>query len=302
MHPGTGWLALNVYRRGDPAQTRLLAALAPGLAALEREGALRYLWCTRFDARGPHLFFALGTAPGEEPTVADRLAAALHDHLSAHPPDAPMAEEELRARHEACRGKALCAADRLPGMATEDSWSLRPHEAGGYPLHLLGGMGDRGDGYLRAAAERFHWAVARAAAGEVTRAALRWIAAADRELAARGVAEAAWRHHATTLLPPLAARLESAEAEVRSALERAVTPANRARFEAAWDEGDPAAAGLARRLADAALDGARDRAAALRAFREAVHGTLLLLGLPVASHVPVVLHAWRRHLAPAGAA
>lgn len=282
------WLAVTVYRRGDAEQSALLAALSPVLRALEADGSLASVWGVRHDARGPHVLLLLQALRAE--AVRSEVVEALRAHLAAAGPSPPMDEAELLRRHEGCRGHALAPAARLPGLAPPDSWTVEPQPPGDYPLHLLRGTAPAtARAYLGAATEAFHWAAARAAAGEGTAAALLHAAALDRALAAAGRAEAAWRHHACTLVLPLRERLERGE-DVASSLARAVAPANRARFDAAWAApADPLASALAARAAASAGDD-------LPALRELVHCTLLLLGLSAAAELPMVLYAWLRHL------
>lgn len=294
-----GWLALTVYRRGGGAQDALLGALAPVLRALASRGALGALWATRFDARGPHLFLLLEARREDE--VREALEAALRAHLRAAPPSPPMDEAELLRRHAACRGNALAPDHRLPGLAPADGWVLEPQPANGYPLPLLRGMEPAAArAFLDAASVAFHWAAARVAAGEGTRGALAWAAALDRALAAAGRAGEVWRHEATLLLPALGERLARGE-DVAPSLERALSPGNRARFDAAWKVEDAETAVLARALVAAVHAPGVPEAARLPALREALHSVLLLLGLPVSAQLPLVLYAWLRTLAPAGA-
>jgi hypothetical protein len=119
----------------------------------------------------------------------------------------------------------------------------------------------------------------------------------DRALGARGLAEGAWCHHATTLVLPLAERLQTEPEAVHRAVRAAVTPRNRTLFERGWGKPDPALDAIAERIvAAASAPDARTPLARLQAVRTAVHATLLLLGLPVATHVPLVLYAWERSL------
>jgi hypothetical protein len=301
----SSWLTLNVHHRGAEAENRLLASVAsPLLLRLEGEGAVRTVWCTRFDARGPHLFFLVGTAPNARSRVADSLADAVGGHLALHPAGEPFPAAELERRHLECRGKYFTAADRLAGLAPADSWALGEPGPGDFPDPLVRGMSPENQAaFWSAGTGLFHHAVAEAAAGRATRAALAWMAAVDRALGARGLAEAAWRHHATTLVLPLAGRLQAEPEAVHAAVRAAVTPRNRALFDREWAEPDRSLESLAERMvAAASAADARAPLARLQAIRTAVHGTLLLLGLPVAVHVPLVLYAWDRSLPRAEAA
>jgi hypothetical protein len=299
------WLALNVHHRGTAAENRLLAGtVSPLLQRLEADGAVRAVWGTRFDARGPHLFLLVGTAPEDAERVREALVGAVRRHLARHPAGEPFTAEEVERRHAECRGKAFWAADRRAGIAPAESWEAGVPEPGDFPHTLVRGMDPAAEtAYWSASTRLFHRLVAAAAEGASTRAAVAWVAAADRALRKRGAAEEAWSHHAAALLPPLEARLHADRAGVLASLPAAVTPRNRALFEAAWGAPDPELEALAGEVVGATLaEDARSPVHRLRALRASTHAALLLLGLPVAAHVPLVLHAWARSLPRAEAA
>lgn len=302
---GTDWTTLNVHHRGAAAENRLLATvMSPLLRRLTAEGAVRAVWCTRFDARGPHLFFLVGTGPGGADRVRSALVEAVRTHLAAHPAGDPFSAEEVERRHRECRGMHFCAADRLPGIAPADSWALGEPGPADFPHPLVRGMAPAAEEeYWGASTELFHRAVACAASGASVAGALAWVAAVDRALGARGAAEEAWRHHAGTLVLPLEARMRAEPAAVLAALPAAVSPRNRALFDRAWAGREDELETIAARIVAAAhREDGRTPLARVRAVRTAVHCTLLLLGLPVTSAIPLVLYAWERSLACAGAA
>jgi hypothetical protein len=295
----TNWIALNVYHWGARPQARLLAGgLLPLLRELAREGAVRSAWCARFDARGPHVFLLVGAAPGAAPAVSERLAAGVARYLALHPSGETLSAETLGALHEGCRGKCLAPADRLPGLARNNTFEIGAQEPGGYPLRLTEGMDPAGAAaFWRAATLLFRWAVERAGRGEGTAGALALVPAVDAALRRAGEdVSRVWAHQAAMLVPALRALAEDDPEQARAAAARGVSPRNRALFDRAWEEGGdgaPAAvvAGLVRRC------GGR-----LPPLREALHCVLGVLGLPAVVQLPLVLHAWERALpAPAAA-
>lgn len=299
------WLSLDVHHRGADTENRLLATvLAPLLRGLEAQGAVRAVWGTRFDARGPHLCLLVATPAPEHERVRAALVDGVAAHLARNPAGEPFAADVLERRHRECRGMYFTAADRLPGLAAPDSWATGRLGPDAFPHQVVGGMAPAARAaYWRVSTALFHWAVERAWAGAATAAAIAWVAAVDRALRARGMAETAWRHHAVTLVLPLGERIERDRAAVEAALPVAVGPRNRALFDRGWAEGDAALDAVAGELAGAVwADDAREPPARLRALRTAVHCTLLLLGVPVSAEIPLVLHAWERSLARAEAA
>lgn len=296
------WLSLNVHHRVAEAENRLLAGtLAPLLRRMEADGAVRAVWGTRFDARGPHLFLLVGAAPGAEEEVEMALRESVRRHLRLHPAGEVFTPQELAERHRQCRGSGFWRADRRPGIAPPDSFEAGAPEPDDFPHPLVRGMDAAAEeAYWGASTRLFHRAAARVAEGAATPAAVGWVAAVDRALRVHGMAEAAWSHHASSLVLPLAERLRQEREAVLATLHGAVTPRNRALFERLWEERDEALERCAAALVAAALaPDARSPALRLYAVRTAVHGATLLLGLPASAELPLVLHAWARSLPPA---
>jgi hypothetical protein len=293
-------LSLNLYLDGWTEQTAaLVEALGPAFGELHAAGALRRLWLTRFDARGPHLFVFLSTSPGGADAARARLGAALDAWLAANPERETIGPEERERRHAECRGKQLGPLDAAEGFAAPGSYAFAGQPPGAYPFYVFP---DR-PALWALLAELVLRNLGRLAAGaSPTGVGLRWLAAVDRALAAGGADPAEyWRYHATTLLMPLAERLEREEAAVLDALPRTVGERNRAAFDGVWAEPeDPAAGPAARRLVEAVWAGATP-GRRLAVLREANHCALLQLGIPVRTHVPVVLYGWLRNLQPAPA-
>lgn len=296
--------ACNVYHWGRGPADRLLAeCLAPALDELRAAGPAPWSWFQRFDARGPHLFLLLGSDPGDAEALRARLGARLAGWMAAHPSTEPLSEAALRARHEQCRGKRLCALDGEPGMAPNNTLRWTAHPPDGYPLAFAAGVAED-EAFRRLLGELAAWSLGRLADG--AGAALRWTAAVDVELRrAHGEAGGYWRHHAGTLLPGMEARLAADGEAVLAALPGVVGARNAAVFGRAWDAaegGEPVWEGIPELLRIVLADDGRTAARRLRLLREVNHAVLAQLGQPVAVHVPLVLFAWMRGLAPAGAA
>jgi hypothetical protein len=285
-------LGLVVYCWGLEEQSRLIAGcLAP--AATELRPALRLFWFDRFDARGPHVF-ALFTLPsGEEGRARDLLGQRLEEYLEIHPSRQELTPEELAARHQACRGKALCAVDAWPELAENNSFFWFPHPATGYPFSIGRGLpeperlGDLLD-------ELTGWAVeqlARSSGATPTSAAAHWLAALSHSLLDRcAEPDAYWRHHAATL----GLRCAADPLEAVAALGRALGESTGSQLRRVWDGArtHPLPCPPLARLTDLALE--QETPWAL--LREIVHITLKQLGVPVKSQIPLLLFAWQHSL------
>lgn len=292
----------NVYLHGDGEQQALVTGcLSPELRSLRRRGLLRRAWYGRFDARGPHVYLVVSCEDGGMKGVEDGLKAAIDGWLASHAPFERLDDEAVVLRHAECRGKRLCASDDAPGFVAPGSLSIDPHSSTGYPFHLF------------PADDEALWDVLvdfalRNAAGSgedvpATTWGMRWLAAIDRALDEHD-ADAAeyWRHHATTLLPGLPDKLQADEAAVIDALPRTLGERNLIALGRVWEQAgeENETMELARRLVSTVLregDGADARAV----LREANHGGLTQMGVPVRSHVPGVLYAWQRALRTATA-
>lgn len=297
-------LVCNVHYWGRRPTNRLLAeCLAPAVRELRGAGLVRRFSFQRFDARGPHLFVLLGTAPGQGDELRRLLGARLEAWMAAHPSTEPLTEDELRTRHEQCRGKRLCALDADPGFAANNIVRWAPHPPDGYPLDLTAGVVER-DALWALLSELAEWSLGRLDDG--AGAAVRWIAGVDAELRrVDGMAEDYWRFHARTLLTGLHERLARDEAGVMEALGRGVGARNRETFDGSWRavQAGGAVWGGMRELLRAVLaaDG-RMMEQRLGLLREINHSLLSQLGQPVAAHVPLVLYAWLQQSSPAVAA
>ncbi len=295
-------LALNIYSWGAAGKTRLLhELLLPALEPLYLEGRLTRWLFDRFDARGPHLFVLLG-APSQDQRrrLEEDLAAQIESFQAAFPCREELTEEALWAQHAACRGKSLCALDRLDGLASNNSFLFAPQGESDYPFSIFRRTRDVPD-FWRAFADESFWAISQLAAsdGRAMGPALRWAATFDHTLEELGVdAESYWRYHLCTLLPALAERFEAeAPAAVLASLAPLVKEKNRQVFGRIWqvtaaEEGrDPRAVALLRSLLRGF--GAESEFAAPR---EVFHLSLKQLGLELTFQISIVLYAWQRRI------
>ena len=298
-------LGVNVYYWGHDAQSRFLVErVAPLWRRLLADGAIERFWFTGFDARGPHLSLFFTCHQETTPALRERLRCELEASLAAAPSEVTIDAETLAERHRQCRGKELCAADTLPGVAANNSFVFFEHPADAYPFSHSRGL-PREDELWRRVGELVLWALDRRGGGDAVAAAVRWTAVVDAALEDAGLAaEEYWRYHATTLVMPLAGRLAADEAAVLAAVPGLVGERNQESFERLWrqvEEGGwrgPDAAPLVA----AAVVAERRGDARWSLLREIHHTTLGQLGLSVRLHLPLVFYAWQRNLSLSPAA
>jgi hypothetical protein len=285
-------LAANVYHWGWAEQRRLLCdCLGPAAAGLRASGLARWFSFMPFDTRGPHVLARLGVRPGDLETVRRELAGALDAYLAQSPSGVELSGEELRRRHEQCRGKMLCALDGEPGIAPNNSYRMCAEEQRDAPgADELREMEEAGS----------FWALEQLRAGSEGVAAIRWVAAVQMALArAHPAPERYWSHHAGSLL----LRLTPAPAEGGGApdLLPLIGERNLASFARAWtyEERRGPVWPHAERLVEMALAAGRDdEAEGWRVLRSAAHRTLLQLAQPVKSHIPLIVYAWHLSMQP----
>ena len=316
-------LGLHIYFWSSQAPRRLVTdLLEPLLVRLRRRQGETFLWFTFFDARAPHLFAVFGL-PGEpvgsseagtgDPT-RQMITQTVSDYLAGHPIADDLTAEQIEDGHRQCRGKALNAVDAEPGLAQPNTFRVFEQPCDGYPFSGLAS-----DEALRRRwrlwSHSLDWVLrnlrtqpANRQAAASTHAALRWIAAMALALerSAPEMAEPYWRHHACTLIYPLAERLRTEEAEVLEALPDSISERNRQIFARAWQVEDRASEDRATDVSAYALGHAEplvrdllqttDSAERIQVLREINHITLLQLFQPVRAHIPLVLFAWWRSL------
>ena len=295
-------LGLTVYLWGIQAQDRLLSqCLAPTMGALRQEGLVNRFWFERMDIRGPHLFVPFRVTPGAADEVNRRLTERIGSFLAAHPCPLIMSQEELRFRHDFCRGKIQCAPDRDSGFAENNTFRLFQHEERGYPFHLSEGIPQEEE-IWRLLTKLTFWTVDQLSTASSARTAIavRWFATLDRAMLATGVSlERYWRYHASTLLIHLERGLAANEEQVLSSLPSVLGVNNVATFTRIWNEVEtggstyPWTDDVVRLVLNASRPAEEQR---LVFLREIIHCSLKQLGLTVALHLPLVLFAWNRAL------
>lgn len=286
-------LGCNIYFWGEREQDRLLALAVKPLADVE---GLRFL-CFRFDARGPHVTLLFRAIPGADGEAKARIAAAIEGYLSHAPSAAWPSAGELEARHTTCRGKALCSADREPGLAPNNSLVFFGHTERDYPFHLATDVAelDR-DALWRLREEVVLWALGQLAAsarGQVTAAAVRWIAAIDRAVRAAGEPSSpCWRYMAAQVLLGLSSGVEE---PTTAKLFSSVGEKNCQALSRLWRESESSANDDLQRLVRVIVaDDGRPLERRHALLRDLVHTTLLLLGLQVQQQAPLLLFAWAK--------
>ena len=296
------YLGLTIYRWGWQFQDHLLKNwLEPTLAELKREKVVRTFWFDRFDARGPHLSIVLPLADTSVAEVTERVSPSLARYLATFPSKHPLSPDEVAAFHKACRGKMQCEADRLPGLAENDTFLTYEHPAWDFPFSLSQGL--KGEDELWAlVGDLSARSIAELAADRAvpTRAAVRWVAAADLALESGGLDAAAyWCYHASTLLLPLKQRLAAEEERVLRDLPGWIGEVNRKRFETIFDEvatADEVWPHLPRLVEIVSSRNDSQPAGHWALLREIQHSMLKQLGLGVALHIPLILFVWNRRL------
>lgn len=297
-------LGLNVYRWAWEDQNLFLTeCLRPLMAELRAHVTGARLWFDRFDARGPHIM-ALVTVPSVVADTARELALRrLGEFATAHPERSGMSEQEAEHLHRSVRRTTLCAPDREPGLAAENSHLPFVQPLGDYPFHLTVSWPAEVEERAWALVDDLAgWTIGRLAANaghKPTREAVLWLASLERHLrTAFDDPGGFWRFYASTLLWSLPQRLRDDPAAVLGAVSRAVGERNRELFAGLWreEEGDgPPWLGLTE-LVLLVSQPSVDRAAAARFIRELTHWTLKQLCVSVARELPLVLYAWSRYL------
>ena len=274
--------ALNVYCRTEADQNRLLTEIVgPVMEEALAGGRAESFFFDRFDARGPHVFVMLAAASEDDlAQLRESLAARLAPFLADLPIPGQPGEEELRERHEACRGKALSSLDRLPGLAEVNTFAFADHPASEYPFDIWSGL-ERQAEFRRAFSEQSLWSIGQLAASGGKKSmgpGLRFLATIDRQLRRLDLgAEAYWRFHAGTLLPATADQIAADPAAAAASLAPVVNAANQAVFDRVY-----------------AAVGREAAAEDPRALREVIHLSLKQLGIHLGYQIPMVTHAWRR--------
>lgn len=290
----------TIYCWGARDQTQLLIqCIGPLVRRLREEGAIHRSWFSRFDARGPHIFFVLTPAPGAIGAVEAIVSTSVRTHLDFAPSQTALASGELVSRHAACRGREQGVMDSEPGLADNNTFFLRAHAPDGYPFVLSSGVAAPDELWTFVDALGL-WAIDRlaasngGAAGTATATAARWIRAFDGALIAAGhEPEGYWRYHASTLMIALDNEMRGEHS--RDRLLTLVGGKNRATLSQLWrvepqrTDWEPAPSHLVK---IAFVGGTASMAARRRLVREVVHNFFGQLGLPVTVELPLILFAW----------
>jgi hypothetical protein len=290
------YIGANIYYWGESEQDRLLLdGLRRWALEVRRRRLARFFWFSRFDARGPHIFALFSASRRSEAKLRAFLEGEIRRFCLASPSSVALSANELERCHHECRGKFLCAPDRIEGLAPNNSFVVFRHEADGYPLWLGSGMNTAGKFWSRMDALTF-WTLEKLAAGSLRATAVRWLAAVDRSLGCAGLAgEAYWRYHAASLIPALKQRSEATPYEMSGLLRRAIGDFNWNAFSRLWSEPDLDfdVAGLVKLIA---CNGSRTARQRLQVLREVTHVVLGRLVQNVENQIPMVLYAWQRRL------
>lgn len=301
-------LGLTVYLWSLDAQNHcLLSCLAPALLELQREGLVSRFWFERMDIRGPHIFTPIRVPDGAAAEISVRLSTRIDRYLAEHSCALDMTAAELRFRHDYCRGKLQSAADRLPGLAENNSFNILPHDERGYPFHLSAGLADEEE-LWRLLTELTFWSITRLSepVEALRTTALRWFAAFEEAVRLnRGAPERYWRHHAETLILNLNEHLVDGDERALARLSEKIGDQDAETFSRFPSEPGESwyPAPRIRRVVQIVLS-ASELAEQQRfdLLREIIHVGLKQLCVPVAVHPSLVMLAWRHSLAAATAA
>ena len=267
-------------------------------------GASTHVWFERFDARGPHLFLLLSSSDDAGSLPSAEWLERFVSYLGALSPTELPDRQEIEARHEGCRGKALCTVDREPGFEAEASCRPFVQPDDGYPFFLL--RPEALASFWPLAGRQTRWALERLrerSPRPATAAAIRWLALLGRELRSRHPnPEAYWEYHASTLMSGLPARLDEDREALYGKLPGLIGDKNRDIFRRIWQEtvdAEPPWPGFGE-LVSQALVAVAPGYSSWQLLREVVHTSLKQLGVPPALQIPLLFFAWLRDLELAG--
>ncbi len=232
-------LGCTLYLWSPDEQDRFLRdALGPFTHRVLDSGLVSGFWFDRFDARGPHVFFVLTTRENTVGPLEREVRNLLEGWLETPPSKPPLSLSDLEALHVACRGKTLCAADRLDGFATHSSFEIFSHPISGYPFSLGRYFGEVLDADApdespwRAWTETAFWTIG-LLGKPVLAPVMRWLAAIDQLMDDEQAADF-WRYSLRCLLPELP-MLESLDKVDTAMLERFISDKNLPVLRDLWD-------------------------------------------------------------------
>jgi hypothetical protein len=289
-------IGFNIYYWGMEEQQRLLQhGLNAWAQDLRRQGWLQRLWFCPYDARSPHVFGIFTTTAAGENCVKTYLQDSIQKFIAHYPSHVQLSDQEVSERHGGCRGRTMNLADREPGPALNNSFQIFEHEHNGYPFQLNVGAANADELWERIDRVCI-WALEQAG-GDVSRAAVRWLAAVDRSLKRQEIPAAGyWRFHAGSLLLGLEQSFKERPEMSREWLQNAVSPANQKIFSNIWNEENDLSVdidGLVRLIISQQKSSLAQRFGLLRSIN---HFTLLQLGQIVLQEIPIILYAWQRNV------
>lgn len=297
-------LGLNVYRWTWEYQNLfLIECLRPLMVHFRSSVTGARFWFDRFDARGPHIMVLVSVPSVLADRARELMIQRLDEFATAHQELSGVGEQEAERLHRSVGRTTLCAPDREPGLATENSYLLFTQPPGDYPFHLTASWpAEVEERAWTLVDDLAGWTIGRLAAKaghKPTREAIMWLASLERHLRSSCDDPGGfWRFYAGTLLLSLPQRMRDDPAAVLDALDHAIGERNRGLFAGLWLEeerdGSPWS-GLAR-LVQLVSQPSIGRTATMQFVRELAHWTLKQLCVSVAHEIPLVLYAWSLYL------
>lgn len=290
-------IGFNVYYWGHKEQQHLLKdGLGQWAKEARERGWLRRLWFCPYDARSPHVFAIFSAADTNGNEVRHYLQDRIQSFIAQNPSQAQLTSQEISDRHRGCRGRTMNSADREAGPALNNSFRIFEHAPSDYPFWLSSRVRDADEFWERLDLVCF-WALEQAG-GDVTRAAIRWLAAVDRSLAKQNVARADyWRYHAGSLLLGLEESVRKQQYPVAEWLHKAVPERNRQVLSALWSESENRPPldvdGLVHLILSHSGSTLEQKFSVLRSVN---HFAFLQLGQIGLQEIPIILYAWQRNL------
>ena len=292
------YIGANIYCWGEKDQQRLVLEGLRSWAIEFRESDLsRFFWYCRFDARGPHVFTIFGSRAEQSAALQTALTGKITSYLETYSSE-ELPIKEIERRHRECRGKTLCFADELAGLASNNSFEIFEHGPDGYPLGLASGL-PAPELFWKQIGAIPYWALAQIERGTAQPAAVRFVCELNRCLENAGIPTGPyWRLHASTLIPALIDRHDSESIETPSFFEKVLGERNRKALSRMWRQDwdtskDFDLDGVVKNISSASGLTPEQR---LHKLREIAHLTFQQLGQPVRTHIPLVVYAWQASL------
>ncbi len=295
----------NLFSWDRTGQNRVITEAVWSVIEQVRTTCPLEFWFDRHDARGPHVMVLLSVPSDIAGTVGAKLQAAGARHFEGQP-SSGLHLNEITERHRAASRQPLCAEDRKPGLANENTLVGFRQPDTGFPFHLTKALSsNERHAIWNATSATTEWTISQLAADPTRSLAgvgLQWLAAFDVALgrALPGTRPAFWRYFASSLLHSLPERLDTDPDGAMTAINNAVGDRNRAIFARVWEHAEtsgtlwPGLGPLIHALRAAHRPNDHDT---WRLPRTLVHCTLKQLGLYQQDELPMVLFALHRTLA-----